>query len=266
MTYDIYSSANCSSLISTLGVVTVTNGSAPDSPDWTAVGPAGTVYFVASYSGDVNNASAVSGCAADPVSVNQNAPSISTSLSATTVGIGGSVDDTATLSGSGAAAGGTVTYDVYSGASCTGLVATLGPVTVTNGVVPNSPDWTPTSAGTDYFVASYSGDANNAPAVSGCAAEPVTVSPNAPTVSTQLSVTTVTLGGTVYDAATLAGATTERRWHRDLQGLLGRHLLRTDHHARTADRHQRQRAELSHLDGHQRRDVLLRGLVFGGRQ
>jgi HD-GYP domain-containing protein (c-di-GMP phosphodiesterase class II) len=208
MTYDIYSSANCSGLISTLGVETVTNGSAPDSPDWTAVGPAGTVYFVASYSGDVNNASAVSGCAADPVSVNQNAPSISTSLSAATVGIGGSVDDTATLSGSGASAGGTVTYDVYSGATCAALVATLGPVTVTNGVVPNSPDWTPTSAGTDYFVASYSGDANNAPAASGCAAEPVTVSPNAPTISTVLSVTTVTLGGTVYDAATLAAATT----------------------------------------------------------
>ena len=208
MTYSIYSSANCSGLISALGVVTVTNGSAPGSPDWSAVGPTGTVYFVASYSGDLNNASAVSGCAADPVSVNQNAPSISTSLSATTVGIGGSVDDTATLAGSGASAGGTVTYDVYSGASCAGLVATLGPVTVTNGVVPNSPDWTPTNAGTDYFVASYSGDANNAPSESGCAAEAVTVSPNAPTVSTQLSLTTVTLGGTVYDAATLAGATT----------------------------------------------------------
>ena len=208
VTYDIYSSANCSGLINTLGVETVSNGSTPVSPDWTAVGPAGTVYFVASYSGDLNNVSAVSGCASDPVSVNQNAPSISTSLSGTAVGIGGSVDDTATLSGSGAAAGGTVTYDVYSAASCAGLIATLGPVTVTNGVVPNSPNWTSTNAGTDYFVASYSGDANNAPAVSGCAAEPVTVSPNAPTVSTQLSVTTVTVGGTVYDAATLAGATT----------------------------------------------------------
>jgi hypothetical protein len=208
MTYDIYSSASCSGLISTLGVVAVTNGTAPDSPDWTAVGPAGAVYFVASYSGDLNNASAVSGCAADPVSVNQNAPSISTVLWGTTVGIGASDFDTATLSGSGASAGGTVSYDVYSGANCSGLIATLGPVTVTDGNVPDSPDWTPANAGTDYFVASYSGDANNAPAVSGCSAEPVTVSPNAPTVSTALSVTTVTLGGTVSDAATLAGATT----------------------------------------------------------
>ena len=76
---------------------------------------------------------AVSGCASDPVSVNQNAPSISTQLSATAVDIGGSDFDTATLSGSGATAGGTVTYNVYSGANCSGLIATLGPVTVTNG-------------------------------------------------------------------------------------------------------------------------------------
>ena len=208
VTYSIYSNANCSGLISPPGVVTVTNGSVPSSPSWTAVGPPGTDYFVASYSGDINNAPGSSGCASDPVSVNQNAPSISTQLSGTAVDIGASVYDTATLSGSGATAGGSVTYNVYSGANCSGLIAQLGPVTVTNGGVPNSPDWTPTSAGADYFVASYSGDANNAPAVSGCSAEPVTVSPNAPTISTQLSMTTVTLGGTVYDAATLAGATT----------------------------------------------------------
>ena len=139
MTYSVYSNANCSGLISTVGAVTVTNGSVPASPSWTAVGPPATDYFVASYSGDLNNASAISGCAADPVSVNQNAPSITTQLSSTAVNIGGSDYDTATLSGSGAAAGGTVTYSVYSSANCSGLITTLGPVTVTNGSVPNSP-------------------------------------------------------------------------------------------------------------------------------
>ena len=208
VTYSVYSGANCSGLISTLGPVTVTNGNIPNSPIWTAAGPAGTDYFVASYSGDANNAPAVSGCAADPVSVNQNAPSLSTQLSATTVAIGDSAYDTATLSGAGTGAGGTVSYSVYAGANCSSLLTTLGPVTVTNGAVPNSPPWTATSAGTDYFVASYSGDANNAPAVSSCSAEPVTVSPNAPTISTQLSATTVSLGGAVYDSANLAGATT----------------------------------------------------------
>jgi hypothetical protein len=207
VTYDVYSNANCSGLLNTIGVVTVTNGSVPISPSWTALGPPGTYYFVAWYSGDLNNGSAISGCAADPVSVNLNAPSISTVLSATAVNIGGNDYDTATLSGS-TAAGGTVTYDLYSGPNCSGQIATFGPVTVTNGSVPNSPTWTPSSAGTDYFVASYSGDANNAPATSACSAEPVTISPNAPTISTQLSATTVAIGGTAHDTATLAGATT----------------------------------------------------------
>ena len=171
------------------------------------MGPPSTVYFVASYSGDANNAAALSGCAVDPVSVNQNAPSLSTQLSATTVAIGGSDYDTATLFGAGAGAGGTVSYSVYASASCSGLITTLSAVNVTNGSVPNSPPWTPTSAGTDFFVATYSGDANNAPAATGCSAEPVTVSANTPTISTHLSATTVSLGGTVYDTATLAGAT-----------------------------------------------------------
>ena len=75
------------------------------------------------------------------------------------------VDDTALLSGASASAGGTVTYSVYANATCTsgggGLITTLGPVAVTSGSVPDSPNWTATGvAGTYYFVASYSGDAN----------------------------------------------------------------------------------------------------------
>ena len=208
VTYSVYSNADCSGLINMIGVVAVTNGNVPNSPNWTALGPPGTYYFVATYSGDLSNASASSGCAGDPISVNLNAPSISTVLSGTAVHIGASDHDTATLSGSGTAAGGTVTYYVYSGVNCSNLINTLGPVTVTNGNVPNSPTWTASNAGTDYFVASYSGDANNAPAISGCSAEPVTVSPNTPTISTQLSAAAIGVGGTVHDTSTLAGATT----------------------------------------------------------
>ena len=174
VTYDVYSGASCSGLIATLGPVTVTNGGVPNSPDWTPTS-AGTDYFVASYSGDANNAPAVSGCAAEPVTVSLNAPTVSTQLSVTTVTLGGTVYDAATLTGATTGAGGTVTYRVYSGTTCSGLITTLGPLAVTNGSVPNSPTWTATSAGTYYFVASYSGDANNTAAVSGCAAEPITV-------------------------------------------------------------------------------------------
>ena len=104
-----------------------------------------------------------------------NAPTISTQLSVTTVTLGGTVYDAATLAGATTSAGGTVTYRVYSGANCSGLITTLGPLTVTNGSVPNSPTWTSTSAGTYYFVASYSGDTNNTAAASGCGAEPISV-------------------------------------------------------------------------------------------
>ena len=151
-----------------------------------------------------------SGCAAEPLTVSPDQPTLSTQLSATTVAVGGSVYDTAVLSGGASNAGGTVTYLVYDNDTCAsgsgGLVTTLGPVSVTNGSVPDSPDWTPTAAGAYYFVASYSGDASDTTAVSGCAAEPLTVSPDQPSVSTQLSTATVVLGGAVYDSATLSGA------------------------------------------------------------
>ena len=119
-----------------LGPVTVTNGGVPNSPDWTAVGPAQTDYFVASYSGDTNNASAISSCAADPVTVNANVPTVTTQASAPSVSIGGAVYDTATLSGATPSAGGTMTYSIYSSANCSGLISTLGPVTVANGACP----------------------------------------------------------------------------------------------------------------------------------
>ena len=165
MTYSVYGSSNCTALISTLGPVTVTNGSVPASPDWTASGSAGTDYFVASYSGDTDNASATSGCAAEPVTVSQDEPGITTTVSTPSVAIGATVYDTATLSGSTATAGGTVSYSVYGNANCSGLITVLGPVSVTNGTVPDSPDWTAIGpAQTDYFVASYSGDPDNAAA------------------------------------------------------------------------------------------------------
>ena len=76
-------------------------------------------------------------------------------------------------------------YSVYDNATCAsgdgGLITTLGPVTVANGTVPASPSWTATgTAGTYYFVASYSGDTDDHAAASGCGAEPITVTPKFP--------------------------------------------------------------------------------------
>jgi hypothetical protein len=133
---------------------------------------------------------------------------ITTSLSTNAVTVGGTLHDGSSLSGATSGAGGTVNYDVYTNNTCAGagLVTTLGPVTVTSGVVPDSPIWTATTPGTYYFVASYSGDASNAAATSGCASEVVVVSA-ASSITVQLSTNSVVFGGMFNVDATLTGLT-----------------------------------------------------------
>lgn len=132
---------------------------------------------------------------------------ITTSLSgdgqsgpAITVSSGSSVVDSATLSGANSAtAGGTVTYTVYSDATCTTVFASAGTKTVTAGVVPDSDAVVFTAAGTYYWVASYSGDTLNNPSASACGSESVTISspPPPPPPSGPCKVTG---GGVLLDA------------------------------------------------------------------
>ncbi|WP_427887348.1 prealbumin-like fold domain-containing protein [Kribbella sp. GL6] len=136
-------------------------------------------------------------------------PSIATTLSATTVVVGGSVHDSATLSNATANAGGTVTYTVYTNTACSTGAQGAGTVTVTNGVVPDSNAITFNSTGDFYWQAAYSGDANNDPATSACTSEHLVVTKKSPSIATTLSDTTVTVGGTVHDSATLSGATSD---------------------------------------------------------
>src|SRR5262249_25723523 len=85
-----------------------------------------------------------------------------------------------TLSGGGNFKGtGSITFKLYSAAGCGGSV--LDTETVSN-ISANGVYATPNgvqlnSAGTYYWVASYSGDANNAPFTSLCHDEPVVVNP-----------------------------------------------------------------------------------------
>jgi hypothetical protein len=181
VTYLIYNNDTCSSsgLTATLGSVKVANGAVPNSPNWTAVGPAGTYYFVAAYSGDANNDASRSGCNSDPLTVGPGATTVTVQLSATATTFGGEIQASATVVGTDLATVGTVTYLIYNNDTCSssGLTATLGSVKVANGAVPNSPNWTAAGpAGTYYFVAAYSGDASHHAIVSGCAAALVNVS------------------------------------------------------------------------------------------
>ncbi len=134
-------------------------------------------------------------------------PAISTTLSASSVSIGDPVHDSATLSGETSGAGGTVTYSAYTDAACTQNQRGAGTVTVTNGVVPDSGVLSFDHAGTFYWQAVYSGDADNNGATSPCTSEQLVVNPNKPGISTAqhlipnddatISGTTQNAGGTV---------------------------------------------------------------------
>src|SRR2546427_1510961 len=140
---------------------------------------AGTYYWVASSSGDANNAPAASGCEDEPVTVGKAAPSLRTTQDPASGTVGATFKDKATIAGLfGAKPGGQISWKLYDNKECKsaegGVVATDGPVAVSANGDYATPSGASPEAGTYYWVASYSGDANNAPAASGCEDEPVT--------------------------------------------------------------------------------------------
>jgi hypothetical protein len=198
VTYKVYTDNACTLNPVDAGTKTVTNGVVPDSNPVT-FNTAGTFFWQAVYSGDANNSGATSACTSEELLV-KTSPSISTTLSAGTVNIGGSVHDSATLTGATADAGGTVTYKVYTDSACTLNPVDAGIKTVTNGVVPDSDSVTFNHSGTFYWQAVYSGDANNNGATSDCTTEALVVSPNSPGISTAQHLIP-------NDDATITGAT-----------------------------------------------------------
>src|SRR4051794_2431728 len=131
-------------------------------------------------------------------------PSLTTLLSADSVTVGSSVQDSATLHNATANAGGTVTYTVYTNNACSLGARDAGTKTVTNGSVLNSNSLAFDTAGDFYWQALYSGDTNNEAAKSVCTEEHLVVNPAKPAISTTASAT-VTVGGKVSDTAHLSG-------------------------------------------------------------
>ena len=142
-------------------------------------GTAGTWHWKAEYSGDAANKPAASDPADEPVVVSQREqekaqPIISTTPKPAKAGVGATLKDTAELS-EGDNPTGTIVFTLYDGA---GTVVHTEQVTV-NG---NGSYATPTghkagTQGTWHWMAAYSGDANNLPATSDPADEPVVVGP-----------------------------------------------------------------------------------------
>jgi hypothetical protein len=184
VTYTAYTNDTCTAGAQDAGTVNLaSDGSIPDS-NAISFSTAGTKYWQASYSGDGNNNPVVSVCTSEQVVV-KSKPSIATTLSKTTVSIGGSVSDSATLSAEATAdAGGTVTYTVYTDNACSAGARDAGTVQVVNGLVPDSNVLTFGHAGTFYWQAVYSGDAKNNGATSPCTSEVLVVPPNVTQIST----------------------------------------------------------------------------------
>ncbi|MCA1684308.1 MAG: FG-GAP-like repeat-containing protein, partial [Actinobacteria bacterium] len=143
--------------------------------------------FRASYSGDANN-NPTSGACGDPaeaVVVVRSHIDIATAASAS-VAVGGTVNDTATISG-GSFPTGTITFNLYgpSDATCASPPVFTSTVPVNGNGNYQSGPFTPVTAGTYRFRASYSGDANNNPAGPTACSDPaeqvlVTAAPTTP--------------------------------------------------------------------------------------
>jgi len=199
VTYTVYTNDTCTDGAQSAGTVTVTNGVVPDS-DPITFNQTGNFYWQAVYSGDANNLGSTSACTSELLVVTPRHPTIATLLSAGTIEVGGTVHDSATLTGATATAGGTVTYTVYTNDTCTDGAQSAGTVTVTNAVVPDSDPITFNQTGNFYWQAVYSGDANNVGATSACTSELLVVTPKHPTMTTAPNLLP-------NDDATIAGAT-----------------------------------------------------------
>ncbi|MDQ1427592.1 MAG: hypothetical protein QOK39_1068, partial [Acidimicrobiaceae bacterium] len=188
------------------------NGNYP-SGDFTPT-VAGVYRWQASYSGDANNVSIPITACLDPaetvtVTPGTASPTLATTASAS-VPAGGSVHDTAMLSG-GANPRGTITFDLFGpgDATCANLPVFTAVTPVSgNGAYPSDP-FVVGTAGSYRWTAAYSGDGANNAVTSPCGApnEDVVVTKATPTIVTNAS-GPVTLGSPISDTATLAGGFT----------------------------------------------------------
>ena len=189
VTYSYYLGNSCGGTATLVSQVAVTNGSAPDSALQT-FNNVGSYSWNAVYSGDPGNNAATSAC--EPLDVNRAGPSITTTVSPSTITIGLSASDTATLTGAFSPTG-SITFYAYRDAACSISVFTSNNVLKGNSATSNS--FVPASSGTYYWDASYPGDANNYAANTHCqdVGETLTVSQRTTTTSVSCSPTPISV-------------------------------------------------------------------------
>ena len=158
-TFYVYSGETCTGTPVTQVTGTDFTGGSTSTATISGLG-VGSYEVQAVYSGDTNNQGATSPCGTEQITVNQAQPTVSTLVSSEgTITIGSSATDTATISG-GYNPAGSVTFTAYSDSSCATTPVFTSTVPVSTGTA-TSGTFTPATAGTYYWQASYSGDGNN---------------------------------------------------------------------------------------------------------
>jgi hypothetical protein len=175
VTFKVYSDAACTKPAAEAGVISMAKGVAGPSSAVTL--GVGTYYWQASYGGNNEHQAALSACGSEVLTV--QAPTSTTTVqsgagvkfSSIAVPVGSSVTDSAKISGPLAAtSGGSVVYSLYKNNKCTPPAIASSVATVVKGAAGPSAAVTP-AAGKYYWIATYSGDASNAPSASACGSE-----------------------------------------------------------------------------------------------
>jgi hypothetical protein len=170
VTYTVYSDSACSQNARDAGTKTVTNGSVPQS-DSLPFNTAGTFYWQAAYSGDVNNNPATSACEDEVLSITKRAPGASTAQNL-------KPNDSFTLTG-GFNATGNVVFKLYppSNPTCSGAAAFSETVALSGGTSASTTNtsFIASAEGTWRWLVTYAGDGNNDPVTSNCGVEAFTI-------------------------------------------------------------------------------------------
>ena len=160
--------------------VTVNGDGTYSAPPSVALAQVGTYTWSASYSGDSLNNGAVDNGSNESVTSSKASPAITTTPNPSSGSVGDLLQDSAVLAG-GEHPTGTITFDLYDNATCSGPALDEETVGVSgNGTYSTSQGYTSTKGITYYWVATYGGDSKNQPAAAGCADEPVAI--NAPAI------------------------------------------------------------------------------------
>ena len=207
-------------LVFTSAAITVSGNGAYGSGNF-APASAGTYWWVATYTGDLPNTtgpvSTACGDANESSVISPKTPTIVTNAVAGPLPIGSNVSDTATIGNTapkvnGDPAGGSVTFRLYgpsATAVCTAanLVFTSAAITVSGNGAYGSGNFAPASAGTYWWVATYTGDLPNTtgPVSTACgdANESSVISPKTPTIVTNAVAGPLPIGSNVSDTATI---------------------------------------------------------------